>query len=53
MELRIAVDVDLEESGLEEEEVKDNIISFTRDLLVVGAAEQEIGITLKEVDYRD
>lgn len=51
MRLTIVVDVDIEESGLDQDEVKDNIINFTKDLLIIGAAEQEIGISLKEVRY--
>ena len=51
MELVIIVDIDVKESGLDEEFIKDKLIDFTRDLLINGAAEQEIGLTLKEVDY--
>lgn len=51
MRLVITVDIDVNESGLDEEFLKDNIIDFTRDLLINGAAEQEIGLTLQEVDY--
>lgn len=53
MRLAIIVDIDIDESGLNEDEVKDNIIPFTRDLLINGALEQEIGLSLKEVDYID
>ena len=53
MILMITVDVDTEESGLNKDELKDNIIDFTRDLLIIGAAEQEIGLTLKEVSYSE
>ncbi len=53
MRLIITVDVNLEESGLNPDEIKDNILQFTRDLLVNGAYEQEIGLTLKEVEYHD
>lgn len=51
MRISMVVDIDLYESGLKEEEVKDNIVNFTRDLLIIGAAEQEIGLTLCEVSY--
>lgn len=51
MRLKIVVDIDIEESGLIEDEVKDNIIQFTKDLLILGADKQRIGLTLKEVDY--
>lgn len=53
MKLTIVVDVDIEESGLDEDNIKDNIIDFAKDLIIVGAAEQEIGITLKEVSYEN
>lgn len=51
MRLVITVDIDVNESGLDEEFLKDNIIDFTRDLIINGAAEQGIGLTLQEVDY--
>lgn len=51
MRLVITVDVDLEESGLNPDEVKDNIVQFAEDLLVIGASEQEIGLALREVEY--
>ncbi|BCJ93570.1 hypothetical protein acsn021_11390 [Anaerocolumna cellulosilytica] len=45
MKLMIEVDIDLEESGLIEKEVKD------KDLLINGADFQGIGLTLKQVSY--
>jgi len=51
MKLMIEVDIDLKESGLIQEEVKDNIVDFTKDLLINGADCQEIGLTLKQVSY--
>lgn len=51
MRLVITVDIDLEESGLNPEEVEENIVQFTKDLLTLGASEQEIGLTLREVEY--
>lgn len=53
MRLVITVDVDVEESGLNQDEVKDDIVQFTKDLLIIGAGEQEIGLTLREVEYSD
>lgn len=53
MRLVIAVDIDTEESGLDAEEIKKNITQFTRDLLITGAEEQGIGLTLREVKYND
>lgn len=53
MRLVITVDVDVKESGLNAEKIKENITQFTRDLLIIGAEEQGIGLTLKEVEYSD
>lgn len=53
MRLIITVDVDLEESGLNPDGVKDDIVQFTRDLLAIGAGEQGIGLALREVEYSD
>lgn len=53
MILMITVDVDTEESGLNKDELKGNIINFTRDLLIIGAEKQEIGLTLKKVSYSE
>ncbi len=53
MRLVITVDIDMEESRLDSDEVKDSIVQFTRDLLVIGAGEQGIGLTLREVEYND
>lgn len=53
MILVITVDIDVKESGLDAEEIKENITQFTRDLLTFGAEEQEIGLTLKEVEYSE
>ena len=33
MKLKITVDIDLERSGLDSGEVKDNIVQFTEDLV--------------------
>ncbi|MDD3414249.1 MAG: hypothetical protein PHY47_09635 [Lachnospiraceae bacterium] len=52
MKLIIEVDIDIHESGLVEDEVKDDIVNFTRDLLIIGAANQEIGLTLQQVSYQ-
>jgi hypothetical protein len=51
LKLTITVEIDIEESNLSEDEVKDNIIDFTNDLLTNGAAENEIAFDLKEVNY--
>ena len=51
MKLVITVDIDLEESGLDEDFVKDNVVDFTKDLLINGADEEGVGLTLRDVDY--
>lgn len=51
MRLMITVDIDLEESGLSERKVKDNVTEFARDLLIIGADERGIALTLEEVEY--
>ena len=53
MKLIMEVDIDLEESGLNEDEVKDNIVDFTKDLLINGAENEEIVLTLKQISYED
>ncbi len=53
MKLIIEVDICLEESGLNENEVKDNIVDFTKDLLINGAENEEITLTLNQVSYED
>jgi len=47
----IEMDIDCEESGLNEDDVKDDIVNFARDLLINGADYKEIGLTLLEVTY--
>ena len=49
MQLIITVDICMKESGLDPDEVNADLMQFTRDLLVIGASEQEIGLTLREV----
>lgn len=54
MKINIVIDVDVRESGFSnEDEIKDNIVDFTRDLLNNGAENQGIGYTLCEVDYNN
>lgn len=54
MRINIVIDVDVRESGFSsEDEIKDNIVDFTRDLLNNGAENQGIGYTLYEVDYNN
>lgn len=52
MRINIIIDVDVKESGFSsEDEIKDNIVDFTRDMLNNGAENQGIGYTLCEVNY--
>lgn len=51
MRLVLTIDIDVEESGLDLDEIKDNTVSFSRDLLIIGAGELGIGLALKEVEY--
>lgn len=53
MRLLIAVDIDIEESGLNPDEIKKDIVQFTRNLLVIGAEEQQKGLTLRDVECSD
>lgn len=52
MRINIVIDVDVRESGFSsEDEIKDNIVDFIRDMLNNGAENQGIGYTLCEIDY--
>lgn len=52
MRINIVIDVDVRESDFNnEDEIKDNIVDFTKDLLNSGAENQGICYTLCEVDY--
>lgn len=51
MKISININLDIEESGLNEDEVKDHIIEFTRNLLINGADNEGIGLVLEEVSY--
>ena len=53
MRIKLTIDVDSGESGLNEDEVKDNIVQFSKDLIIIGAEELDIALTLKEVEYYD
>mgnify|MGYP007106002369 CR=1 FL=1 len=45
----MAVEIDTEESGLGEQDVKDNLPDFARDLLINGAETEDISLALKGV----
>lgn len=50
MRLVMTVDVDLEESGLDPEEIKEEMWNFTRELILLGAVDMEIGLALQKVE---
>lgn len=47
--LIIKVGIDVEESGLNQDEIKKDIVQFTKNLLILGAEEQGIGLTMEGV----
>lgn len=53
MRLKITADIDVEESGLDPEEIKEDIMQFAKDLLIIGAAELDIGLALREAECGD
>lgn len=48
--LIIKVGIDVEESGLNRDEIKQDIVQFTKNLLICGAEDQGIGLVLEGVD---
>lgn len=52
MILTVKIDVDIKESGYEsEKDLKDNIVDFTRNLLINGAESEEVGLTFLKVSF--
>lgn len=52
MKITITIDVNAQETGyLDDDELKDNIVDFARDLLINGAENEEVALTLLEVSY--
>lgn len=52
MKISIHIDVDPLASGyINENELKDNIIYFAKDLIINGAENEDFQITLLSVDY--
>lgn len=51
MIMSIKLNVDCEESGLNEDSVIDDIVSFATNLVVNGAEYEEIGLKVLEVSY--
>lgn len=47
--LIIKVGIDVEESGLNQDEIKKDIVQFTKNLFILGAEEQGIGLTMEGV----
>lgn len=51
MRLEMTVDVDLEESGLDPKEIKEEIDNFANELLLLGAIDMDIwGLILQKVE---
>lgn len=53
MRLILTVDIDIEESGLNEAEIRYDTMQFARDLLIIGAEDMEIGLTVWEAECVD
>lgn len=52
LKICIYLDIDVEESGYtDEDELKDNLLDFTRDLIINGAENEGVGCTLILVGY--
>lgn len=51
MRLEMTVDVDLEKAGLDPEEIKREMWNFVKELLLLGAVDMEIGLTLQKVKH--
>lgn len=52
MILTITIDVGVKESGYEsEKDLKDNIVDFTRNLLINGAENEEVELTFLNVEF--
>lgn len=46
MRLTMTVDIDMEESGLDEVRIKDDMMGFARNLVIIGAEDLQIGLTV-------
>lgn len=52
MKISITLDVDVEETGYKnEDEFKDNIVEFSRNLIINGAENENVALTVLEVEY--
>ena len=50
MKIKITIDVDLEDSGIEADDIMNNATEWVLDLILPGAEEQGIGMALCEVE---
>ena len=54
MIISIKIDVNSIESGFKnDDELKNQIVDFARDLIINGAEEMGVELTVKEVEYYD
>lgn len=52
MKIQITIDVNAQETGYrDDDELKDNIVDFARDLMINGAENEEVALTLLDVSY--
>lgn len=51
MRMVITVDIDVEESGYTEDQIRNDAANFAHDLIVNGAENEGIGLTLREVSF--
>ncbi len=53
MKLRLDLDIDMEESALDEPRIKENIMEFARNLIIIGAEDLLIGLTVLKAECID
>lgn len=52
MKISIILEIDIQETGYKsEDDFKDNIVDFSRDLIINGAENEEVALTILEVEY--
>ena len=52
MKVYITLDIDIQETGYTyEDEFKDNIVDFARNLIINGAENEEVALTILSVGY--
>lgn len=47
MRLILTLDIDTEESGLDEARIKEDPMKFSRNLVIIGAEDLQIGLTVR------